>query len=169
MEIELRLVIATVAVGIGATAFMDLWAVLLKHLFNFRPGDYCLVGRWLCHMPQGIFRHENIAASQPRRGECAVGWTAHYLIGVAFAAALVAIESPQWLRQPALLPALLFGVASLVAPFFVLQPGLGLGFAASRTADPSRARLRSLMMHSVFGVGLYVAALILRPFLGLYD
>lgn len=166
MEIEPRLVIAMAAIGAGATAFLDLWAILLKRVFKVHSADYCLVGRWLCHMPQGIFRHENIAAAPHKRGECAVGWSAHYLIGVAFAAALVWIESPQWLWQPTLLPALLFGVASLVAPFLILHPGLGLGIAASKTPNPSLARLRSLMMHSVFGLGLYVAALTVNRFIG---
>jgi Protein of unknown function (DUF2938) len=39
-----------------------------------------------------------------------------------------------------------------------MQPSLGLGVAASRTPNPTQARLKSLMTHSVFGVGLYVCA-----------
>jgi hypothetical protein len=35
---------------------------------------------------------------------------------------------------------------------------LGLGMAASRTPNPLRARLKSLMTHIVFGVGLYACA-----------
>jgi hypothetical protein len=46
-----------------------------------------------------------------------------------------------------------------VFPFFVLQPSLGLGIASSRTPNPTQARLKSLMTHTVFGVGLYVCAL----------
>jgi Protein of unknown function (DUF2938) len=42
-----------------------------------------------------------------------------------------------------------------------LHPGLGLGIAASKAPNPMEARLRSLMNHAVFGVGLYVSALIL--------
>ncbi|MCY1457414.1 hypothetical protein D9M71_747140 [compost metagenome] len=57
-----------------------------------------------------------------------------------------------------MLPALLFGLASLAAPFFILQPGMGAGIAASRTPRPNTARLRSLMAHTVFGIGLYLAA-----------
>lgn len=41
-----------------------------------------------------------------------------------------------------------------------LQPGMGLGIAGARTPDPTATRLRSLVNHTVFGLGLYVAALI---------
>jgi len=46
----------------------------------------------------------------------------------------------------------------VLVPFFVMQPSFGFGIAASRTPNPTQARLRSLMAHTVFGVGLYVCA-----------
>jgi hypothetical protein len=44
-----------------------------------------------------------------------------------------------------------------------MQPSFGLGIAAARTPKPNQARLRSLMSHTVFGVGLYASALALSP------
>ena len=38
------------------------------------------------------------------------------------------------------------------------SPSFGLGIAASRAPQPMQARLRSLMAHTAFGVGLYVSA-----------
>jgi hypothetical protein len=117
-------------------------------------------------MPEGTFKHQNIASSAQKHLECTVGWTAHYLIGVVFALGLVLVASPGWLQQPTLLPALLFGIATVAVPFLVMHPAFGLGIAASKTPNPSQARLRSLMMHTVFGIGLYVSALCLNPFFG---
>jgi uncharacterized membrane protein len=88
--------------------------------------------------------------------------TTHYLIGTAFALLFVLLVSPSWLARPTLLPALLFGMATVVVPFFTMQPSFGLGVAASKTPSPNRARLKSLMTHTVFGVGLYVWAFVLR-------
>ena len=51
----------------------------------------------------------------------------------------------------------LVGIASLAAPFLVMQPAMGYGIAASRTPKPAAARLRSLTTHAVFGLGLYGA------------
>ena len=151
--------LGAVAVGIGATLFMDLWALFLKRTFNVPPGNYCLVGRWIRHMPEGTFVHASIASAPQRRFECLVGWIAHYMVGAAYALALVAIVSSSWLARPTVLPALLFGVGTVLVPFLVMHPSFGLGIAASKAPSPSQARLRSLMAHASFGVGLYICAL----------
>ena len=149
---------SAVAIGLGATLFMDLWALFLKRAFGIPPANYCLVGRWLRHMPEGTFVHASIANAPPRRFECPVGWIAHYVIGSAYALGLVAIVSGKWLAQPTPLPALLFGVGTVLVPFLVMHPSFGLGLAGSRAPDPTQVKLRSLMAHTAFGVGLYVCA-----------
>jgi hypothetical protein len=148
----------SVAIGIGATAFMDLAASLRRRLFGTPSADYGLVGRWLAHVAQGRFLHDAIKASPPVRGERGIGWSAHYLIGIAFAALLLSFYGLEWVRHPTLGPALLVGLGSVTAPFMIMQPGMGAGIAASRTPRPTAARLRSLTTHAIFGVGLYVTA-----------
>jgi len=150
--------VLAVVVGVGATLFMDLFALLLNRMFAIPLPNYCLVGRWVCHMPDGTFKHANIAAATPKRSECAVGWVAHYGVGVAYALALFALVSAGWLTHPTLLPPLLFGVSTVLAPFLLMQPSFGLGMAASKAPNPGQARLRSLLAHTTFGVGLYVCA-----------
>ncbi len=158
MGIENAHILATVAIGLGATLVMDLWALFLRRAFGVSSLNYCLVGRWLHHMPEGTFRHTNIAAAPKKSAECVTGWIAHYLIGIAFAFMLVAATLGRWLENPTLLPALGMGVSTVLFPFLIMQPSLGLGVAASRTPSPTRTRLKSLMSHSVFGVGLYFSA-----------
>lgn len=145
-------------IGAGATATMDLWSMLRKQWFGVPMPDYGMVGRWLTYLPRGRFRHEPIAATPPVRGEAAVGWIAHYLIGAVFAALLLLVAGLEWLRQPTLAPALLAGIGTVVAPYFILQPGMGLGIAARRARNPAMARLHSLVTHAVFGMGLYLTA-----------
>ena len=48
---------------------------------------------------------------------------------------------------------------TVVFPFFLMQPSLGLGIAASRTPNPTQARVKSLATHTVFGLGMYGCAL----------
>ena len=161
-----ELLVVAVVVGLGATLFMDLWAAFLKRAFKVSSANYCLVGRWLRHMESGVFRHPSIAAAAKKPAECTVGWIAHYAIGALFALALVALATPQWLRSPTLLPALIFGVATVAIPFFIMHPSFGLGFASSKAPNPTQARLRSLMSHAVFGVGLFVSALVVSSIVG---
>jgi uncharacterized membrane protein YczE len=137
---------------------MDLWALSMKHAFSIPLANYCLVGRWFCHMPEGTFMHASIANATQKRFECTVGWIAHYVIGAVYALMLVALVSGNWLARPTLLPALLFGVGTVLVPFLLMHPSFGLGIAASRAPNPTQARLRSLMAHTAFGVGLYVCA-----------
>ena len=160
MTIEVRDIPAAVAIGIGATLLMDLWNLFLKRVFGIPSLNYCLLGRWVWHMAGGTLRHTSIAAAEPKRHECTVGWLSHYSIGVVFALLFVFVLA-DWLARPTLLPALLYGIATVVFPFFIMQPSLGLGVASSRTPRPAQARLKSLMTHSVFGVGLYLGALCL--------
>jgi len=151
------LVARAVVIGVGATVIVDLWALVLKRAFNIPSLSYCLVGRWLCHMP-GKFSHVSIAAAPATRSECRIGWIAHYVTGCAFALALVALAPAGWLARPTFSIALAFGIGTVLFPFLVMQPALGLGIAASKTGDPARARLKSLATHAVFGAALYLCA-----------
>jgi hypothetical protein len=144
--------------GVGATALMDLWAIVRRRLFGITPLSYGLVGRWLAYLTRGRFRHDSIAASPPVRGEQVIGWIAHYVIGIAFAAILLVVWGLDWVRQPTIIPALIVGIGSVAAPFLVMQPGMGAGVAASRTPRPAAARLQSLITHAIFGLGLYATA-----------
>lgn len=152
-------VIQTLVIGVGATTTTDLWALVRKPLLGIAPPDYGLVGRWLAHMTAGRFRHTAIAAAAPITGEQLIGWTAHYLIGIAFAAVLIGIWGTAWIQHPSLVPALAVGIGTVAAPFLLMQPGMGAGIASSRTPRPSAARIQSLITHIVFGLGLYVSGL----------
>ena len=143
--------------GITATALFDVWSLGRKALSAAAPPDYALVGRWFGHLAKGRFRHQSIAKAPPVRAERLIGWAMHYLIGVAFALVLLGFAGIEWLRNPTLVPAMVVGIGSVIAPFLLLQPGMGQGMAASRTPRPWAARSRSLINHAVFGAALYLA------------
>ena len=144
--------------GIGATALMDVWLLLLKRM-NLPTLNLALLGRWVGHMWRGKWAHEAIAKASPIKNEVALGWFAHYAIGIAFATALACLLGPQWTRSPNLLAALCLGIGTVVAPLFIMQPAMGAGVASSRTPTPVRNCLRSLANHTVFGAGLYLSAI----------
>lgn len=148
-------ILRTLLLGVGATLTFDLWGILLKSTFKIPPSNICLVGRWIRYMPEGIFTHINLASSPQKTAECAIGWGAHYTIGLTFALFFGVWAGNDWFQHPTLLPALLFGVVTVLAPFLIMQPAFGLGIAASKTSKPAQARLRSLMNHAAFGLGLY--------------
>jgi len=135
--------LCTLLIGVGATAVMDLWGLARKLLLGIAPPNYALVGRWVAYMAHGRFCHDSIVASAPVRGEHLIGWTAHYLIGIAFASLLIGIWGLAWIRHPTIGPALTIGICTVAAPFLLMQPGMGAGIAASRTPRPTSARLHA--------------------------
>ncbi|MCW2271050.1 hypothetical protein D3C77_16090 [compost metagenome] len=152
--------ILAVLIGLTATALADLWTLFQQRVLDIQGPNWALVGRWVGYMPQGQFFHASIAKAPALPSERVLGWATHYLTGIVFAAVLLALNGLDWVRQPVLLPALALGVATVLAPFLIMQPGMGLGIAASKTPNPPAARVRSLVAHIVFGVALYLAGLL---------
>ncbi len=155
----MNLLLWILLVGVGATLVMDAWALLLRHIFGIPSLGYALVGRWVGHMPHGRFTHEHIGKAEPVVGEAPLGWSLHYATGIIFAALLPLLGGPDWMAAPTPGLALAVGLGTVAAPFLVMQPAFGFGIAASKMPGANVARLKSLVTHLVFGLGLYFAAL----------
>ncbi len=142
-----------IAIGIIATVVMDMWSVFQSKVLKIPSLNYALVGRWFLSLPSGKWQHNTILQTPTLKGERMLGWLLHYAIGGVFAAIYILGVGV----QAQLELALLFGMVTLVFPFFFLQPCLGFGVAASKVPHPSRARLMSLCTHLSYGFGLYLA------------
>lgn len=152
----------SLAIGIVATALLDLWALFLNRAFGIPLANWAAIGRWFAYLPRGRVMHDTIAETPPVPNELAIGWIMHYLIGALFAAIVLLIWGLDWARNPTLLPALIVGVVTVGCGWFILQPGLGFGLAAGKRPNAGQIRLIGLINHVVFGLGLWLAALLLR-------
>lgn len=151
-----------IAIGVGATVLMDIWALLLWKGFRQSRPNWAPVGRWFWHLRTGKVFHDDIGAAVPYAHELALGWIGHYVVGVLYGVVLALIVGAGWFANPSFLPAWIFGIVTVGAGWFLLQPGLGIGFAASRLPNANRARFLNLVAHTIFAVGLYGTALLLR-------
>jgi hypothetical protein len=158
---QLRLGLTIVTMGAAGAALMDVWSFALRRLWHVPTLDYALLGRWVGHVLRGRLVHDRIAASAPVAGERPLGWAAHYAIGVCFAVPVVVLGGASWIDAPTLGPAMLVAMATVLAPWLVMQPAMGLGIAASRSANPATTRVRNLATHAVYGIGMYGAAVVL--------
>jgi hypothetical protein len=148
-------------IGIGGTALLDLWAQLLKAVLGLPTPPWHLVGRWFAGMRHGRFvHHRGIANSPQEPDELRIGWIGHYTVGVIFAAALLMIWGVQWAHAPTFFPALLVGLVTVGAGWFILQPGMGVGIACNKPPNPAVARLQNVLGHVVFAIGMYGTALL---------
>jgi hypothetical protein len=158
MSENIEFALRTILIGVGATIVMDVWALLLGQL-GIPSLNFAFLGRWIGHIPQGHWMHESMARATPVRGELLIGWCAHYSIGITFAALLLSTYGLKWARSPSLLPAIFIGILTVLAPLLILQPAMGAGIASSKTPTPVFNCIKSLVTHTVYGFGLYLAAL----------
>jgi hypothetical protein len=151
----------SLVIGIGGTAAMDLWALLLTAVFGLPLPNWGLVGRWFAHLAKGTFFHRDITEAQAIPNETAVGWFAHYVIGIFYAGALIIFAGPAWVSNPTFLPAWILGLVTVCAGWFILQPGMGAGWAGSLRPNPMRIRALNIIAHTFFAAGLFGSALLI--------
>ncbi len=149
------------AIGIGATLILDFWNYLLS-LFDIKSLDYRFIGRWIGNFVNGKFYHSNIMKAPPVKNELFIGWAAHYLIGISFSFVLIILYGNEWLEKPLLVPAIIIGLATVIAPLFIMQPALGFGIASSNLPKPIIRVFKSIITHLVYGTGLYLSALLVN-------
>lgn len=109
-------------------------------------------------------QHQSISQSPEIRHEYLLGWNAHYSVGVIFSFSFILMVGQNWLAQPQFPSALSFGVITVLIPFLIMQPAMGLGIAASKTPQPFINRIKSLINHSIFGCGLFLTATLFNFF-----
>ncbi|MGL4811436.1 MAG: DUF2938 family protein [Beijerinckiaceae bacterium] len=147
--------VKALVIGGGATLVLDLWALLLNRLFGFGLPNWALVGRWVAHLPRGQFVHADIAQAQPVANELALGWVFHYAVGVLFAAVTLLLGGAAWAAQPTWPLPLAVGLITVGCGWFILQPGMGAGIAASKKPDRARIRTLNIVGHIVFGLAMW--------------
>ena len=148
-------------IGVGGTIVLDVWALFMAHALKMPASNWPMVGRWIGNMPRGQFVHESMAKARSMNGEAAIGWIAHYVIGIGYGVLLLAFWGRPWITQPTFLPPMILSWVLLVAPYFIMMPGMGSGIAGSKTPKPNLTRLKSVVGHSIFGLGMYATALAL--------
>ena len=147
--------------GIGANLLFDLWQGGLALATGQPAPNWAPIGRWFWHLGEGKVFHDDIGRAAPYEHELLLGWLGHYVVGILYGVTFALIVGPEWLAAPSFLPAWIFGLATVGFGWFLLQPGLGMGWAASRTPDPGRVRLLNLAGHTVFGLGLWLTGLLI--------
>lgn len=148
-------------IGLFATAAINLWAWVLWRLNGTPRPNRAMMGRWFAHIPRGKVFHDSIAAAPAILHETRIGWICHICVGATFGMMLAVMTGRDWLAHPTLWPALIWGIVTVGFGWFLMQPGMGAGIAGSRTPDPWKVRRSSLLGHVVFGLALWLGALIL--------
>jgi len=150
--------LAMIASGLMATICLDVWQSVLRAATGLPAANWALVGRWFVNAFRGKLFHTSIAAAPTEANELAIGWTGHYLVGIAYGFVYVPLMRDVFGIEPSLVNGLLFGAARLAVPWFFFMPAMGSGVLGRNTTEPRLACLQSLASHVAFGAGLGVGA-----------
>jgi len=152
--------IIIVLTGLIATATTDVWQIALHRMAGIPATNWRLIGRWVAGLPTGRPIRHDIANGKPVFGEGAIGWTFHYIVGIAYAALFASIVYA-FDTGSGLVACCLFGLATLIAPWLILKPALGQGMFSRHAPYPWQDRAIAAATHLAFGVGLFLGQLAL--------
>lgn len=117
----LELIWRGIAMGIGGTVFMDIWAIVLHRFFGQSAPNWAPVGRWFWHVPKGRIFHDSIATAAPYEHELALGWISHYAVGILYGIVLALIVPAAWFAEPSFIQPWVVGIVTVGAGWFLLQ------------------------------------------------
>ena len=148
------LAIQILIVGVVACTIFDLWQRVFQKLTTIPPSNWAMVGRWsLSLITNGHIITRDLESQVERKNELVVGWLVHYSVAIGYAAVYAWLMHATIL-QAGLVDGLIFGVISVVVPWFFFLPCLGKGMLARLTPNPPLVCALALMMHSLFGVSI---------------
>lgn len=154
-----RLPVRIICAALMAPTAADIGRTIYQWITGFPPVNWSITGRWFLMVLSGQPYVPGIGKAPALPHELLAGHAAYYTISLIFAAAYV-IGLGMVGRRPSLLNGLVFGWATMVFPFLVQMPLMGLGAFAHLTGTPGLIIGRTLVHHSSFGLGLALGAMV---------
>ena len=156
---RLPLLLRILVTGLAGATAADIGRTLYQSITGFPSVNWSITGRWFLMVLQGQPDVPDVAGAPMQPYEMLAGHAAYYTISVVFAGFyLLLLRSAR--REATLWNGLVFGWVTMVFPFFVQMPLMGMGMLASDTATPGLIIGRTLVHHSCFGLGLAIGAML---------
>jgi len=147
-------IIHIIFIGVISCLSMDLWQRFLKILFQINPSDWGVVGRWfVLSISKGKVYNPNIDNETPIKNELAIGWVVHYGVAILYSLVFFILYNFQVLNA-SYIDGIVFGLVSVIIPWFFFMPAMGAGIMASNTPNPRLACTLAFATHGVFGTSL---------------
>ena len=141
-------------IGIVSCVVMDLWQRLLKLLYSINPSDWSVVGRWfvLVVSDRQIY-NPTIDQVAPIKNELIIGWIVHYSVAILYSIFFY-ILLEYGICTASLINGIIFGLISVVVPWFFFMPVLGKGFLGMKTPSPLMACSLAVGSHIAIGASI---------------
>ena len=141
-------------IGIASCVVMDVWQRLLKLLYSINPSDWSVVGRWfvLVVSDRQIY-NPTIDQVAPIKNELMIGWIVHYSVAILYSIFFY-ILLEYGICSASLINGIIFGLISVVVPWFFFMPVLGKGFLGMKTPSPLMACSLAVGSHIAIGASI---------------
>ena len=143
-----------VIIGIVSCLAMDMWQRLLKLLYNINPSDWGVVGRWfVLVVSRGKIYNPTIDEESPIKNELMIGWIVHYSVAILYSVFFFILLKYE-ICGASLMNGIIFGLISVIIPWFFFMPVLGKGFLGIKTPSPFMACSLAVGSHIAIGASI---------------
>ena len=147
----------SIIAGIFCCIGMDLWQRILFWTFKIPPTNWATAGRWLIMLIRNkMIVNQNLEDENPVKYELQIGWVFHYCVGVGYGFAYYLFLAVFDVLDTSILSGVIFGLVSVIVPWFIYLPVTGKGFIGNKTPNPKLTRLLSTSSHVVVGIFLAI-------------
>ena len=145
-------------VGILSCVVLDLWQRILFLTLGVPVSNWALVGRWLnSFIKTGKWVNHGLPNSPKINNELAIGWLFHYAVSIAYAGLFFVLW--KWgIVVSGFFGGLVFGLVSVIIPWFFFMPALGAGVLANKTDNSLKACALALLAHAIYGTAIGMLA-----------
>ncbi|MDA9171139.1 DUF2938 domain-containing protein [Alphaproteobacteria bacterium] len=139
-------------VGLLSCLVMDLWQRLVKLTYGINPSDWGVIGRWLIMLilKQKVL-NPNIENEKPYKNELIIGWIFHYFVAILYSLAFFILIYYFEFLEASFYDGLIFGLITVIIPWFIFLPILGKGILAVKTPKPILVCSLSVWSHVAIG------------------
>jgi hypothetical protein len=99
--------------------------------------------------------NQNLDNENPIQYEWQIGWVFHYCVAIGYGFVFYFFLIADIL-DTSILSGLIFGLISVIVPWFFYLPVTGKGFMGSKTPSPTLTRLLSASSHVIVGIFLAI-------------
>lgn len=155
------LLLTGIVAGVIGTLAMDLLNNLIARTGVLLKIDVAMIGRMAAGWTRGRFRYGHPDEMERVPNQMVYGYLAHLAIGVVLAVPFVLCWD-FWAGGPASpTGAVIYGIATTAASFFLVYPSMGLGAFGMKSPERIKALITPLANHFFYGVGLAVGVVLI--------
>ena len=142
--------------GLIATLIFDLFNQSLNIAYSIDKPKWNLLGRYFLGYKEGRYVRNSLVDDDEVKNELLWGYLIHYGIGIIYGLIYVILNNI-FFDYPSIFIAYLFGFITVLGAWCYLMPfAYNLGFFASKSNQRFHILAQNLIVHFVFGTGLFI-------------